>query len=300
MKGFPFIFNPATVSYGIKKIPDFLELTKPRLSLLSVISSLVGFHLARTGLESRFLFLHLFVGASLLAGGANALNQWAERDIDRTMKRTQKRPLPSERLSAGPALVFSVFISCSGLIYLFALVNPLSALLGVLTLVSYLFVYTPLKRKTNLATLAGGIPGALPPMIGWAAAREQIGQGAWALFAILYLWQLPHFLALAWRCREDYQKAGFPLLATMDEKGLAARRQTVLYALALIPTSLVLTFLGLTGIIYFFGALMLGLMYLAFAIQSALAPSNRHATHLFLVSIIYLYGLIFLMIIDKH
>lgn len=278
----------------------YLELTKPRLSFLSILTAAAAFYLASLGVEGGLQFFHMLIGTSLVAGGANAFNQWMERDIDALMDRTSNRPLPTGRLRPQSALLFAITVSIAGVAYLFIFTNFLTGLLGLLALLSYLLLYTPLKRKTNLCTLVGGIPGALPPMMGWAAARGRLDLGAWTLFSILYLWQLPHFLALGWRFREDYRRADLPMLPVLDQGGKVTGRQIVLYTLALIPVSLAPTFTGLSGAYYFFGALLLGLIYLALGMRAFITPNNRNAMNVFLASILYLPILMGLMMIDKR
>ena len=215
------------------------------------------------------------------------------------MHRTRERPLPSGRMKPDTALLIGFGLATVGLIYLYATVNALASLLAALTLVSYVFVYTPLKRRTSLNTLVGAVPGALPPMIGWAAARGSLGSEAWALFAILFCWQMPHFLAIAWMYREDYARGGFVMLTHLDETGSATGRQAVNYSLALVLVSLVPTLLGMVGIVYFLGAFLLGTGLAVCAARMQFAPSRPHARQLFFASIIYLPLLLGLLALDK-
>jgi heme o synthase len=243
--------------------------------------------------------LATLVGTGLVAGGASALNQIIERQPDAQMRRTRRRPLPDRRLTPRDALVFAVFLSVSGLVILAAGANVLSALVALATLITYAAVYTPLKRLTSFSTVIGAIPGALPPVIGWAAARDSLSQGAWVLFGIVFLWQLPHFLAIAWIYREDYAKAGFPMLPVIDPDGRSTARQSVVYAAALLPLSLAPTLLGMTGNIYFAGALVLTVLFVGLSLRFAATRSIPDARRLFFGSIIYLPLLWILMIADR-
>lgn len=278
---------------------DWLELAKPRITALVLVTTAVGFYLASVGSVDLGRLVHTLLGTALLAGGTNALNQYAERGADARMKRTRGRPIPSGRLSPVRALRFAVAISTAGALYLAAAVNPLTALLGALALAGYIFLYTPLKRKTWLCTLVGAVPGALPPVMGWTAARGELDALAGVLFAIVFLWQLPHFLAIAWIHRTDYARAGFPMLPVVDPEGTRTARQIVLYTLALVVVSLLTSVMGLTGALYFFGSLTLGLAFLAFGVWMAVGRSPRYARRLFLASVVYLPALLALMVVDK-
>ena len=238
-------------------------------------------------------------GTALVAGGAAALNELIERDVDANMLRTRDRPLPSGRMQPDAALLIGFVLSAGGLLYLLLLVNPLTAMLAAVTLASYLFAYTPLKRITTLNTLVGGIPGALPPVIGWAAARGSVDIQAWSLFGILFCWQMPHFLAIAWMYREDYAGAGFVMLPNTDEDGASTGRQAVNYSGALLLVSLMPTLLGLASPLYFFGAFALGagMIYRAWQLQAE--RSRPNARRLFFASIIYLPLLLALLAVCK-
>jgi len=266
---------------------DFLALTKPRLNFLVVATTLAGYYLGADRFD-RALLLHTIVGTALVAGGAAAFNEVFERDTDGLMRRTRLRPLPSGRMRTTTATWFAAAISALGLTQLWLGANPLAAGVAFATLASYALVYTPLKRRTSLSTLVGGIPGALPPMIGWAAATGSLSLGAWVLFAIVFLWQMPHFLSIAWLCREDYARAGLPMLPVVEPDGRSTSQQVVLYATVLVPVSLVPTLLGLAGRVYFAGAAALGLAFLALALQFARRRDNESARRLFLGSISYL------------
>ncbi len=246
-----------------------------------------------------WLLLHTLIGTALVAAGTNAWNQVRERDVDALMQRTRRRPLPSGRLTARAAAWFASAITVGGVGYLAATVNLLTAGLAALTFISYVCLYTPLKRTTSLNTLIGAVPGALPIVGGWTAAGGDLGAAVAALFGILFLWQLPHFLALAWLYREDYRAGGLKMLGGDDEGGRDTGRMVLLYALALLPISLLPTMLGVTGPVYFFGALGLGVVYAAVGATLLAAATAPRAWRVFFVSIVYLPVLLTLMVIDK-
>ena len=277
----------------------FSDLVKARLTLLVLLTTLVGFYMGYPGPIDLFLLLHAMLGTALVAAGASALNQLLEREHDAKMERTEDRPLPSGRLQPGTVLLFGGISAGLGLIYLALAVNPLTALLGSLTLGSYLFIYTPLKRVTTLNTVVGAIPGALPPLMGWTAARGEITAGGWALFAILFFWQLPHFLAIAWIYREEYARAGFVMLPAVDPSGERTGRQAVSHTLGLLPFSLCPFIFHLAGPVYLAGALLLGAAYLWFSIQFSRQLTVAGARRLFFMSISYLPLLLGLMVLDK-
>ncbi|MGI8965884.1 MAG: heme o synthase [Limisphaerales bacterium] len=275
------------------------ELIKARLTFLVLLTTFVGFYLGARGPVDYFLMFHILLGTALVAGGASALNQLLEHKHDAQMRRTEDRPLPSGRLQPDFVLIFGGLCSAIGLLYLAFAVNALTSLLGALTLCSYLFVYTPLKRITSLNTAIGAIPGALPPLMGWTAARGEISIEGWSLFAILFFWQLPHFLAIAWIYRDDYARAGYVMLPSIDPDGLRTGRQAVSHTLGLLPISLAPFLFHLVGPIYFFGALILGLGYLWCAIQFSRQLTVARARQLFFASILYLPLLLGLMVFDK-
>lgn len=277
----------------------FSELVKARLTLLVLLTTFVGFYVANSGPLDLLLLLHAMLGTALVAGGASALNQYLEREHDARMERTEDRPLPSGRLQPGTVLVFGGLSSALGLLYLTFAVNPLTGLLGAATLGSYLFVYTPLKRVTTLNTVVGAVPGALPPLMGWTAARGEISAGGWALFAILFFWQLPHFLAIAWIYREQYGRAGYVMLPVVDPAGERTGRQAVSHTLGLLPISLCPFVFHLAGPVYLAGALVLGFAYLFSAIRFSRQLTVAGARRLFFMSIIYLPLLLGLMVWDK-
>jgi protoheme IX farnesyltransferase len=278
---------------------DYIALTKPRITWLILMSTAVGYYFGARGVWNLWAMLHTLVGTALIASGTAALNQWYEREADRKMRRTADRPIPSGRLSAGRALGFGILLSALGFAELSLAVNWLSGLLGLLTLLSYLFLYTPLKQRTPLSTLVGAFPGAAPPIIGYAAASGALDAQAWTLFAILFLWQFPHFLAIAWMYREDYERAGIVMLPVVQPSGEATARQIVLYSLALIPVSLLPSLLGMSGSIYFVGALALGLWYLYSGVRVARDRTILRARAVLLVSVIYLPLVYGLMLLDR-
>ena len=275
------------------------ELVKARLTVLVLLTTLVGLYLGMQGPMDYLLMVHTLLGTALVAGGASALNQLLERDHDALMRRTASRPLPSGRMTPEAVLFFGAMISAAGLVYLAVAVNPITSFLGAITLVSYLFLYTPLKRVTSLNTAVGAIPGALPPLMGWTAARGQINGEGWALFAILFFWQLPHFLAIAWMYRDEYARAGYAMLPVVDPNGERTARQTVCHTLGLLPVSLFPFLFKMVGPVYCLGALVLGLMFLGFAIAFSRHMTQARARHLFYASIIYLPLLLGLMVLDK-
>ena len=278
---------------------DFVALAKPRLNLLVVASTLVGYAMA-PGEPLGFLRVcALLLGTGLVAGGASAFNQVIERDLDALMRRTRNRPLPGQRLQPVEGAFFGTVLTLVGLILIVASSNALAATVAAATLVSYVAIYTPLKRRTSFGTVIGAIPGALPPIIGWAAVTGTLPKEAWTLFGIMFLWQLPHFLAIAWMYREDYARAGFPMLPVIDPGGRSTGRQAVVYAAALVPLSLAPMLMRMTGQLYFAGALVLGLAFLWLTLRFAWTRSTRDARFVFFGSITYLPLLWILMIADK-
>jgi protoheme IX farnesyltransferase len=277
------------------RIQDLAELTKPRITFLVLITTLVGFYMGSRGTLDFMLLFHTILGTGLVAAGASALNQYFERDLDARMVRTRNRPLPGGRLFAGEALIFSSVLSAAGVAYLMVFVNLLTAALGAATLAGYILVYTPLKTRTKLCTLIGAFPGAAPPVMGWTAARGEVDAVALSLFAILLLWQMPHFFAIAWIFTEDYTRAGFSIHSSGESTG----RQIIFYCCALIPVSVLPAFFGLTGMMYLFGAILLGFIYLGYGFAVALFRSNAHAHRLLRVSVFYLPARLVLMMMDK-
>jgi protoheme IX farnesyltransferase len=276
-------------------IGDFVELTKPRITFLVLITTVVGFYMGSQNGIDVLLLVHTIIGTGFVAGGASALNQYFERGLDARMVRTRNRPLPDGRVLPHEALVFSSVISAVGIAYLMFCVNVLTGALGAATLAGYVLVYTPLKTRTRLCTLIGAFPGAAPPVMGWTGARGEVDALALSLFAILFLWQMPHFFAIAWIFTEDYSRAGFSMHTNSDKTG----RQIILYCCALIPVSILPSFFGLTGMTYLLGAILLGSVYLGYGFAVALFRSNTHAHRLLRVSVLYLPALLVLMMIDK-
>ncbi|HSB77780.1 MAG TPA: heme o synthase [Candidatus Methylomirabilis sp.] len=282
-----------------RRTADFLILTKPRVVLMVLVTTAVGFYLGSPGPVDALRLLHSLLGTALAAGGTIALNQFLERDGDTLMERTRHRPLPDRRMEPGQALCFGMGITAGGILYLARFVDALPALVTALTAGSYLFLYTPLKRKTTLCSMPGAVSGALPPVAGWVAARGEFGPGAWILFAILFLWQIPHSLAIAWIYRADYARAGIRLLPVIDPEGASAGWQVVNYSLALLTAGLFPTLIGLTGPLYFYGALVLGVGLLACGVVLAVSRSVADARRLLYASLVYLPVLLVLMALDK-
>jgi len=275
------------------------DLVKARLTFLVLLTTAVGFYLGWRGPLDLWLMTHALLGTALVACGAAALNQLSEREYDARMRRTADRPLPSGRLQPETVLILGGASSAIGLIYLALAVNPLTSLLGAITLGSYLFLYTPLKRVTWLNTAVGAVPGALPPLMGWVAARGELTAEGGALFGILFFWQIPHFLAIAWLYREEYEKAGFVMLPSVDPGGFRTGRQAVSHTMGLLIVSLTPFLFHLTGVLYVSGALVLGLLFLICAAQFSRQLTLGRARQLFFASILYLPLLLGLMVIDK-
>jgi protoheme IX farnesyltransferase len=267
---------------------DYVALTKPRLNFLVVLTSAAGYYLGAMSSLNLWQMTQAVVGTALVAGGAAVLNQVYERDTDALMRRTLGRPLPDHRVTAGDATIFGSALALAGMALLAFGANILAALLALATLFVYLVVYTPMKRRSPVATLVGAVPGALPPLIGWAAAHGAVTLGGWILFAIVFLWQIPHFMAIAWMYREDYRSAGFPMLPVIEPDGRRTGRQAVLFAAALLPVSLAPTFVGLSGWIYFSIALALSISLLMLSVKFAGTRSETSARWLFFGSITYL------------
>lgn len=278
---------------------DFIALGKPRLNVLVVASALAGYVMAGGDTADVPRLLAMLAGTALVAIGASAFNQVMEREPDAMMRRTRRRPLPDGRLQPGESLWFAAITSAAGLLMLTLAVNAISAVVALTTLVTYAAVYTPMKRRSSFATVVGAIPGALPPVIGWAAARGSLSPGAWVLFGIVFLWQLPHFLAIAWIYREDYGRAGFPMLPVIEPDGRSTGRQAVLYCAALLPLSLAPTLVGMTGRPYFAAALILTLLFLGLTVKFARTRAVPDARRLFFGSILYLPILWILMIAGR-
>ena len=277
----------------------YVELTKPRITTLVVLTAAAGFCLgSKNGVDFAKL-ASLSFGIALLCSGVSALNQYIERGLDGLMHRTEARPLPSGKLAPGRALLFGAILAGGATVYLALAVNPLTSALGVFTLASYLFLYTPLKTRTSLSTVVGAVPGAMPPFIGWVAARGVIEVEAWVLFAILFLWQFPHFLAIAWMYRDDYARAGIKMLPVVEPDYRVTSQQIVIYALALVPISLLPVLVHVAGDLYLYGAIVLGSLLLYYSIRAAVVKTKWQARRLLLASVLYLPALFGLMVLDR-
>lgn len=281
------------------RLADYLQLTKPRVTLMVLVTATVGFYLGSTGPMDLQLLFQTLLGVALTAAGSATLNQYLERAPDGLMQRTGNRPLPAGRLQPRRALWFGIAISLLGLLHLAFRVNLLSSLLALAVWGSYLFVYTPLKRKTSLCTMLGAFPGAGPPIIGWAASAHSLDIRAWSLFLILFLWQFPHFLAIAWMFREDYERAGFRMLPLEDRQGFITGQQILIYTTALIPISLLPALFGMAGLVYLFGAIVLGLLFLYYSLQVAKTRTTSDARRLLRASVLYLPLLLALMVFNR-
>lgn len=294
--------DTAAASIGVmpSALLDYVELTKPSVVWLILMSTVVGFYLGSSDTLPVALLLHTLIATALLAGGTGALNQWWERVSDAKMRRTENRPLPAGRIGAAGSLGFGLGISAAGLIYLFVAVNQAAFWLGVFTLASYVLIYTPLKYHTHQSTFIGAFPGAIPPLLGWAAVRGEVSIEGLALYAILFLWQFPHFYAIAWMYRDDYARAGIRMLPVVQPDGVSTARQIIAYGIVLIPVSLTPTLLGMTGWVYFGAALLLGLGYLYYGIRTARARTVVEARKLLQASVIYLPVLYLFLVISKQ
>jgi protoheme IX farnesyltransferase len=275
-------------------VPDLLELTKPRITLMVLVTTAAGFWLGASSIEW-MPFCGTLLGTALIASGASCLNQVIEVRTDALMDRTRHRPLAAGRMERRQGAAFGLLLSVAGTLLLAFAANRLTAELGVLTLVLYTAVYTPMKRVNSLCTVVGAVPGAIPPMMGWTAATNQLTIEAWVLFGILFFWQMPHFLAIAWIYREDYEKGLQPMLPVHDQQGSATARQMLLYSLGLLPVSLLPSILGMSAPSYFWGALVLGLIFLGSAAYTAQVRNEAAARILLRVSVIYLPALLLLL-----
>lgn len=281
------------------RVAVFTELIKARLTVLVLITAAVGFYMGSASALNLPLMIHALGGTALLAAGAAALNQLLEREYDARMRRTQRRPLPAGLMQPETVLLFGGACAVSGLVYLAVAVNLLTSVLGAVTLVSYLFVYTPLKRITWMNTLVGAIPGGLPPLMGWSAANGELAVGGWTLFAILAFWQIPHFMAIAWLYREEYEKAGFVMLPALDPEGSRTGSQAIQHAAALLAVGLLPFVLGMAGWIYLVSSVLLGGGFLGCAIIFRRKLTAKSARWLFLASIIYLPVNLTILVLDK-
>ncbi len=283
-----------------ERVAAFGELTKPRIAVLLVLTSAAGFFFGTKGNFDLVLFANAMAAIALLAFGVSTLNQYIERESDVLMERTANRPLPTSRVTPTEALVFGIVQCALAEAYLFFLVNPLTAWLGVTVIVGYVFLYTPLKSRTSASTAIGALPGAMPPLMGWTAAANEVTLGAWALFAMLFLWQFPHFLAIAWLYRDQYAKAGIKMLPVLEPSGRITVRQIVLFTVMLVPVSLAPYFLRFSGPYFLAGAILLGLWFLVESIRMARVKSVERARRLLLVSVLYLPLLLVLAVIDHR
>lgn len=295
----PAAAEPTSAIRERSRLAAYVELTKPGITRLVVLTAAAGFYMATRGAFDWVAFGHTLLGVALVASAAGALNQIVERDADARMRRTARRPLPAGQLRAGPAAAFAWSMAALGTIELAVFVRPLTAVLVVLSLLSYVYVYTPLKRRTWHATLVGAVPGALPILAGWTAGGGALDRAGWALFAILFIWQMPHFFALAWMYRRDYVAGGFRMITATDQTGARTTGQILIYTTALLPVSLAPFALGLTGGWYAAGALLLGCLFLAAGAMLVPERTERRARRLFFASILYLPALLALMVLDK-
>src|SRR6202012_4510941 len=277
----------------------YVALTKPDVSFLVLITTAAGYYMGARGPVNWLHMLQTVFATMLIAAGTAALNHYIERESDRYMRRTASRPLPSGGLQPAQALVFGIVLSVAGAFALYYIAGWIAALLGVVTCVGYLFGYTPLKKRTVWATFVGAFPGAIPPMIGWVAATGSLDRGAWLLFAILFLWQFPHFHAIAWMYREDYARAGILMLPVVDPDGKSTARRIMLYSLALIPISLMPKFFAMAGTVYLYGALALGLAFLYYGLGIRTDRTRQQARRVLLASVVYLPALFSLMLLDR-
>ena len=288
-----------TKATGVReKMAAYFELTKPRIAFMLVLTSAAGFYLGSYQGFNFIVFINSMVGITLLAFGVATLNQYIERKTDILMERTAKRPLPTNRITPNEALIFGVLQCAVSELYLLFLVNGLTAGLGLIVIVGYVFLYTPLKTRTTASTAIGALPGAMPPLMGWTAAADNITLGAWILFAILFLWQFPHFLAIATMYKDEYKKAGIKMLPAVEKDGRITARQIVLFSILLVPVTLAPFFIGLAGIYYLVGASLLGIWFLWTSIETARAKTFEKSRKLLLVSVLYLPIIFALMVFD--
>jgi protoheme IX farnesyltransferase len=276
---------------------DYLELSKSRIVFMVVITTASGYLFAAKQVDP-LLLLNALIGTALVAAGTNALNQYVEREHDARMHRTRMRPLPAGRITPNAALIFSAAIAVAGTLYLGLLVNWLTAFLGAFTLTSYIFVYTPLKRVSTICTIIGAIPGAVPPLMGWTAATNELSVGGWIVFGILFFWQLPHFMAISWIYRDDYARGGYVMASVVDGEGNSVARQAVLYSLALLAVSVLPWFVGLSGLAYLVGATLCGAAILAMSVRFFFDRGVRTARALFMGSNLYLLTVMLLLVVN--
>jgi protoheme IX farnesyltransferase len=284
---------------ALRRVADYVELAKPRIVLMVLVTAFVGFYVGSETVPNYLKLVEMLLGTALAAAGTLALNQVIERHTDAKMERTRHRPLPDGRLQAREALWFGLLLTFAGLLYLLLAVNFLSAVVTALITVSYLLCYTPMKLRSSLCVLVGAVPGALPPVIGWVAATGSLDVGAWVLFAIMFLWQVPHTLAIARLYRNDYARAGIQFLPVIDLDGASTNRQIIFHTAALLAVSLLPTLLGLAGPVYFVVAFLLGIGFLLSGIRLALESTLSRARTLLFTSLIYLPMLLLVMALDR-
>jgi len=282
------------------KFSAFIELTKPKITILILVSTALGYYLAENGMMNYLNFFYTILGTAILSGGSGTINHCIEKDLDMLMDRTKSRPIPAGLISINTALNFGLAQSIIGFAILWLFVNQLTAILGLATILLYLFVYTPLKKITWLNTTIGAIPGAMPALGGWAASANELSPNAWILFAILFLWQHPHFYAIAIMCKDDYERAGFKMLPVIEKENHRTNRQIIWHAFLLIPVSLYFVVTGALGIFYFWGALLLGIFYLISSIPLLKESSIKNAKLLLRTSVAYLPLLLIIILIDLN
>jgi protoheme IX farnesyltransferase len=282
-----------------ERTSSYIVLIKPRIALMLVLTAAAGFYLGTTRNFNWILFANAMIGIALLAFGVATLNQFLERETDKLMRRTETRPLPSGKLANSQALIFGILLCATAEIYLWILVNPLTAILGFAVIVGYVLLYTPLKTRTTLSTVIGAFPGAMPPLMGWTSAANEITIPAWVLFTILFFWQFPHFLAIAWLYREEYKKAGILMLPVVESSGRLTAQQIVVFTLLLVPISFAPFFINLSGWVFLAGASILGFWFIVESIKFAREKSDAQARKLLRVSIIYLPLLFLLAVINR-
>lgn len=282
-----------------EKMAAFFELTKPRIAFMLVLTSAAGFYLGSVGGFEVGLFINSMAAITLLAFGVAALNQFWEKELDLLMERTAGRPLPAQKVTPKEALIFGVLLCLAAEIYLLLAVNLLTAGLGLIVIIGYVLLYTPLKTRTSASTAIGALPGAMPPLMGWTASANEITLGAWILFAMIFLWQFPHFLAIAWMYKDQYARAGIKMLPVIEPEGKITARQIVLFTVMLLPVSLAPFFFGISGYVYLIGAALLGGWFLYRSIRMARARTIADARKLLLASVIYL-PLVFALMVFNH
>ncbi len=293
----PAVATPA--SDGGSVLADYLELTKPRLTSLVIVTAAVGFFIGSPSDADLAAGALMAIGMIAVVGGGNALNQYWERDVDGRMRRTRQRPLPAGRLAPARALIFGIILSLVGLALLLFAVTPMSAAVAFGGWITYVFVYTPLKQRTAASTQIGAVPGAVPPLVGWAAARGTLEPAAWSLFAIIFVWQIPHFFAISRRYRDDYERGGFPMLGVHDPDGSVTGRLSVAYSLLLIPLAVLPAILGLAGSGYFYGSLALSIGFFAVTVWSLRTLGAGRERWVFLGSLVYLTVLMAMLVVDR-